>query len=233
MAEPAEPSHPLLQSAFMPGWLAVRESWKPFLLIQSCAIAVAFAYYLVPGFRTGADALQRIKVAGGLPFAAAATAFAGAILPLVAKRLTLKVSTPVAGLAFQIGFFAVIGITVDLLYKYLAVIFGAEPTPAVVFKKVLCDQFVYSPLVSILLSTVCFSWEEHGFSLARTFAYLSNSGFTKRYVPLLVMCWWFWIPVLTAVYSLPVNLQFILFLCADGAWALLLLTVTASHQRHA
>jgi len=38
--------------------------------------------------------------------------------------------------------------------------------------------------------------------------------------------WCFWIPVNAATYSLPVRIQFILFLCAQGAWSLLLITLT-------
>jgi hypothetical protein len=208
----------------------VRDGIKPFLLIQTCAVAAVLAFYFVPWFHAAAEAAQRVKQAGGLPFSGLATALAGVVLPEAARWLTLRTRTPASKLGFQALVFAVIGISVDLLYRGLAVLFGSEPSPAIVVKKVLCDQFVYSPSFSILLSTVAFLWQAQGFSFNRTREALSHGGFLRAYLPLLVTCWCFWIPVNAATYSLPAKVQFILFLCAQGAWSLLLVHIAGGRE---
>jgi hypothetical protein len=120
------------------------------------------------------------------------------------------------------------GMTVDLLYRLMAVLFGPEPTPIVIAKKLLVDQLVYSPFFSMPVSIIVFVWQAAGYSPRETLRTLSKRGFIRRYPPLLIMCWCFWVPVLVAVYALPVNLQFLLFLCTEAAWSLLL--VHASHS---
>lgn len=219
-----------IRPLFEPAFAAVRDGLKPFVLIQSCAVAAVVAFYFVPWFQNGAELAQRVKEAGGLPFAALSTAFAGVVLPEAARWLTLRTRTPVVKLGFQAAVFAVIGISVDLLYRGLADLFGSQPSPIIVVKKVLFDQFVYSPSFSILLSTLAFLWEVQGFSFRRTRNALSHGGFLRAYLPLLVTCWCFWIPVNAATYSLPSKVQFILFLFAQGAWSLLLVHIAGERS---
>ncbi|HWD41181.1 MAG TPA: hypothetical protein VG944_20195 [Fimbriimonas sp.] len=197
-------------------------------MLQACAAALVAAYYLIPSFRHSADQLQVIKLHGGLLFSALTTAFGGAFLPELARRVTLGASTPLGRLLFQLAFFAGLGISVDLLYREMAVLFGAEASIEVVLKKILIDQFVYAPCFSVLFSTLLFSWESQGFSVEKTKEALANGGFARHYFPLLITCWCFWGPVLGAVYALPVNLQFMLYLCANAAWSLLLLHISTS-----
>jgi hypothetical protein len=220
--------NPRLSTAVHAAQTAVVKNWRPFLLIQTAAVVLVAAYYLLPGAANATQWLADIKVRGGLLFAAVATALAGGALPELAKRLTksgnrgLKASD----VAFQLAFFGFLGITIDLLYRGLAVLFGAAATPAIVFKKVLFDQFVYSPFISMILGTTLFLWKDAGFSAKQTAAAFHDGTWASRYISLLLLCWAFWIPMLACVYAMPTNLQFILFLCADGAWGLLLLSIS-------
>lgn len=207
---------------------AIVANWRPFVLIQACAVAFVVAYYQIPGAEAATASLAQLKVRGGLPLSAFTTAFAGAVIPAVAKRLTGmgKGKFDWGDFAFQFAFFAFLGVTIDLLYQGLAVVFGDVATPAVVFKKVLVDQFVYAPLVSITLSTTIFLWKDAGFSIAKTRELGKGGVWAARYVSLLIMCWSFWGPMLACVYAMPTDLQFCLFLCAQGAWGLLLLSIS-------
>lgn len=206
------------------GWEAVRHNAKPFLLVQGIAFLCVLAYYTVPGVPPALTGVARAKQQGGIPLAALTTAIAGAILPELARLATGRPRTRGAEMVFQLAFFAFIGVTVDLLYRGLAVAIGPGTDVATVAKKVLIDQFVYSPLVSIPLSTVAFLWKDNGFSIERTRnAFRAQGGFLVRYAPVLVSCWGYWGPVLVAVYAMPSNLQFPLFLFAQAAWSLLLL----------
>ena len=214
----------LLASAAGRGVEAVRHNARPFLLVQAVAFALAGAYYLVPSAPGALAGVAALKRAGGLPFAAVSTAVAGAILPELARVATGRRRTGGAEMGFQLLFFGFLGVTVDLLYRGLGLLFGDAPSVATVAKKVLVDQLVYCPLVSMTVSTFAFVWKDSGFSLARTRnSFRAHGGFLARYLPLLLTCWGYWGPVLIAVYAMPGDLQFPLFLAAQAAWSLLLL----------
>lgn len=214
------------RGAVEPGLQAVRANLRPFLLIQACAIALLAAYYASPGFQRAGEPLIRFKELAGLAFSAASTMFAGYVLPWLAKR-AVGVSTrdDVREIALQCSLFALLGSIIDLWYRGLAVVIGAGTGPGIVAIKVLADQFVFSPLVSIPISTAMFGWRDAGFSLGRTRALFGGGEFARRYWPLLVTCWCFWLPILCVVFALPVGLQFWMFLCAQAAWSLLLVHV--------
>ncbi len=222
-------------AAKSPGWRAgvepvlraVRTHWRPFVLIQIAAVAVACAYYLLPAFQDWAAVLARIKVRGGLPFAALTTGFAAVVLPELAKR-AFSHSRPKpdwADLGWQFCMFGFLGMTVDLLYRGLGVLFGTAPTIGVVAEKLAFDQLIYSPIVSITVYSGLFLWKDAGFSMRSTAVLMRDGTFAKRYIGNMVACWLFWIPALSAIYSMPINLQFCLYLCVEAAWALLVVSM--------
>jgi hypothetical protein len=94
-----------------------------------------------------------------------------------------------------------------------------------VIEKVVFDQVVYSPLVSINLCSFLFLWKDSGFRWSKTRELIRDGTLVRRYVGNMVACWLFWIPALAAIYSMPVPLQFCLYLCVQAAWALLLLSM--------
>jgi len=126
---------------------------------------------------------------------------------------------------FQVGLFAFMGITVDLLYRGLGIWLGQAPTFTVVLEKLVFDQVVYSPLISMPICTLAFLWKDTGFKSRPTKALIHDGSFASRYVGNMFGCWLFWIPALSAIYAMPVNLQFCLYLCVEAAWALLLLAM--------
>lgn len=200
------------------------------MTIQAAAILAAAAYYLFPQVQPALAGVAELKKQIGLPFAAATTAFAGVVLPEAARAITRQKRSTLGDLAYQAMLYAVVGSTVDLLYRGLAALLGSNASIQLVIEKVLVDQLVYSPLVSIPLSTIVFLYRDTGFSGRRTLAATRDGEFAQRYTPLLITCWGFWGPVLAAVYAMPTDLQFIMFLCAQGCWSLLLVTV-AVHGR--
>ena len=220
-------SYSAWKAGVTPVLTAIRHHWRPFVFIQIAAIVVAFSYYLVPSFQAWAKGIAQIKAHGGLPFAAASTAFAGAVLPELVKRLFSKQKRKLdwADFGFQLAVFAFLGITVDLLYSWLGVILGNDASLAVVVKKVIFDQAVYSPLISMTICTFAFLWKDAGFNSKRTMALVHDGSFARRYVGNMIACWLFWIPALSAIYAMPVPLQFCLYLCIESGWALLLLSM--------
>jgi hypothetical protein len=209
-----------------PGFRAVRANLRPFLAIQACALCLLAAYYASPTFQRAGEPLTRFKESAGLAFSAASTMFAGYALPWLAKRAAgIRFQDDAREIALQCSLFALLGAIVDLWYRGLALVIGAGTGPGIVAVKVLADQFVFSPLVSIPISTAVFGWRDAGFSFSRARCLLTGGGFASRYWPLLVTCWCFWLPILCVVFALPVGLQFWMFLCAQGAWSLLLVHI--------
>jgi hypothetical protein len=168
------------------------------------------------------------KVAGGLPFAAAAGAVAGGLLPELAKLLADRRGAVLAGrgreVLFHCLFFAVNGMVVDLLYRTEARLFGADARLSTVLEKTAFDQFLFTPLwLAVVLAT--FIWQQRHFSLTATRAALRGRFYRTRVLPLLLPDWCFWLPMVLLIYAFPVPLQFVLFVLALGAWSLIMVFI--------
>jgi hypothetical protein len=213
------------------GRAALRRFWRPFLLIQSAAIALGLAYRFNDAVRAACVVLARWKTAGGLPFAAAASAIAGGLLPELAKRLVAR--APVEDRArawrdvsFTATFFAVNGVLVDCMYRTLARVLGNDAHVTTIAAKVAFDQFAFTPIV-MTVATVLFLLRRRGWSWARTRPELRRGFIGARVMPLLVPAWCFWIPIVAIVYALPGPLQFLMFAFALAAWSLILVFIAS------
>jgi hypothetical protein len=213
------------------GKAAVRRFWRPFVLIQLVAVALVVAYRVDPRVRAACAALAAWKTAGGLPLAAATAAFAGGLLPELAKIAAERGLAPVAGrareIAFNVAFFAVNGVVVDGLYRLEARLFGAGTGAVTVLQKMAFDQFVFTPPWLVLI-TVLYLWRARGLSWAATRpAFDGGLGryFRARVLPVLLPDWLFWIPMVCVVYAFPLPLQFLLFILALAAWSLILVVI--------
>ncbi len=224
----------MAESVLAAGKAAIRRFLRPFLLIQFVAVALVVAYHVDARVRVVCAALAAWKAAGGLPLAAATAAFAGGILPELAK-LAAQRGRASAGLrgrggeiAFNMSFFALNGVLVDRLYVVEAALFGTDARVATVAAKVAFDQFVFTP-PWLALVTALYLWRRHGYSASATLRALRREGFPHfmrgRIVPLLLPDWFFWIPMVTVIYAFPVPLQFLLFILALAAWSLILVMI--------
>ncbi|RYG43838.1 hypothetical protein EON79_16205 [bacterium] len=200
---------------------AFRHNLRPFLLIQAGALAFVALFYLWPTFAAASTAAGEIKAKSGLIGAALATAFASFAVPEGAKRLTRMPGSSRADALFQIAFFMIIGVMVDVFYQLLGVVVGRGTDVATVAKKVLIDQAVASPLLFMPYSALAFAWRDFGFSFRRLRAEWWTE-LRRRWPAIVGMGWLFWGPVLSGIYALPSGVQFIMFLCAQAAWSLLL-----------
>ena len=217
------------------GLAALRQFWRPFVLIQSVAIALGLAYHFNDTVRSACVVLARWKTAGGLPFAAIASAVAGGVLPELAKRLVARApnddrSRAWRDLAFTATFFGVNGVLVDAMYRTLARVLGNDARVTTIATKVTFDQFVFTPIV-MMVATVLFLLRRRGWSWARTRPELRRGFIGARVMPLLVPAWCFWIPIVAIVYALPGPLQFLMFAFALAAWSLILVFIASGSAR--
>jgi hypothetical protein len=210
------------------GAAALRRFWRPFLLIQAGAALLAIAYRASVPFREACAVAAAWKSSGGLLLSAAISALAGGLLPEVAKLAADRGRSTLRGrggeVLFNTAFFAFDGVVIDLLYRGEAHLFGSTAQLRTVVEKVAFDQFVFSPLWSILI-VLLFLWRQRGYSLAATLRAVGPGFYQLRVVPLIVPNWLFWIPMVSIIYALPVALQFLLFVPALGAWSLIMVFI--------
>jgi hypothetical protein len=210
------------------GAAALRRFWRPFLLIQSGAALLAIAYRVSVPFREACAVAAAWKTSGGLLLSAAISALAGGLLPEIAKLAADRGRSTLRGrggeILFNTAFFAFDGVVIDLLYRGEARLFGGTAQLSTVVEKVAFDQFVFSPLWSILI-VLLFLWRQRGYSLAATLPAIGQAFYQSRVVPLIVPNWLFWIPMVSIIYALPVALQFLLFVPALAAWSLIMVFI--------
>lgn len=217
------------QKLTAPGISAVRNNLRPFLLIQVCLIAGAISYYQLPAVQAFAENLAKTKVQSGLLGAALANIFASIVIPQTAQALSRAPLLARRDVPFQILFFGSIGMIIDLLYQVLDRIFGKDPNLVTLIQKVCADMFVSSPLLTIPFSAAMFAFHERGYSLSRTRTAFRNGGFQAIYLPMLVTCWAFWLPAVSAIYAMPnPALQFLLYLFAEAGWSLIIVHMARS-----
>jgi hypothetical protein len=211
------------------GLRALQRFWRPFLLIQSAALALGLAYRFSAPVRAACATLMLWKTSGGLPFVMITGALAGGILPELAKALVDRKAERQAGrwreVLFNTAFFAINGAVIDGLYRGEARIFGDDARVTTVVAKTAFDQFVFTPLWSSVIAGL-FLFRGRGFSWAATRPALRASFFPFRVLPLLLPNFCFWIPIVSVVYALPSPLQFLMFAFALAAWSLIMVFIT-------
>jgi hypothetical protein len=219
-----------------PGIAAVKKFWRPFLLLQSAAFLLVLGYYTNDRVRSLCEHLSQLKQHAGLIFSAVSTAFAGAILPELAKAIVMGdrqiTRKRLRDVGFALTVFALNGIITDYQYRGLAWWLGQDNHPATVIKKVLADQFITTPIYGVPYWVFVFSLRVNRYDLLRTIKQISPRWYAHRVLPLLIPAWCYWLPMVSLTYTLPGPLQFCLFCFAVAAWSLLMVFV-ATHEAQA
>ncbi|HEY4302159.1 MAG TPA: hypothetical protein VGM73_14890 [Candidatus Didemnitutus sp.] len=211
------------------GWESARALLRPGLFLQAVAVAVVIAYYAVPSAAPAFAALARWKAAGGYTFSALASVVCGGIVPFLYlhSRPASRQRQPLAQFAFYCLFWAWKGAEVDLWYRILGSVFGAENRPGVVALKVLCDQFLYNPLYTTPVGNLLFAWKDAGFRWKPVRRDLqAGQWYWRRVIPALIAVWSLWIPVVCCVFALPSALQVPLFNVVLCFWSMLYISIT-------
>lgn len=213
-----------------PGVEALRQHWRPFVLIQVAALAALLCFFYLPVVNVQVTRLAEWNQARGWVSAAIASALAGGLLPEFAKLATRIDPKPLSrrlrDTAFTMAFFLVNGSCVYFFYRLQAELFGAVADVPTTVKKVAFDQFVFTPFFSLPMSLAAFTWLKHDFRPTPTLFDLHWSAMLRRLPTIILPAWAFWIPMTAMIYSLPGAIQFVLFSFALGAWSLLLVFIT-------
>lgn len=218
----------LWRRSLSPTWLALKLYWPAFVGLQIFAALLALGYYAGGPVKDAAHWLLEWKVAGGLFFLMAANIFSGVVLPEALKAWLRPPGRPSPTWRDWLhlsGLMAIFGVAVNEFYRWQGAWFAGFSGAAAVAMKILVDQIIYALFFALPLVVVWFAWKEYGYSLAKTWAAMTRAEFFRRMIPLYVPNVIFWVPALIALYSLPTELQFLLFVFINGAWCLLMVVI--------
>jgi hypothetical protein len=221
----------IFREAWAKALAAARQNGPAIAGLQAAMALVVATYYLWP---TGARVITAVGAwlhQFGLPGAALSTVFAGAILSEFAAVYLQDggrwTRAHVEHMLFRCGLFLVGGSIVYEFYHAQARWFGTGPGWRHLLPKVLVDQFIYTPFWAVPYQTIMSRWHALGFSGRRLAAELRGRFLAERALPVQLTNWMFWIPGVTLIYSMPLQLQTPLFIFATAIWSLLL----AAHAR--
>lgn len=215
----------LIAELTAPGIRSVRRNWPPIVLLQIAAAILLWSYFTQPGFREFLGEIARRKQQGGLIASALVGAIGAGLMPEAAKIVTGKLGKRdwawLEKTAVTCFVYAVTAILVDLFYRIQAAMFGTGNDAGTLAIKTAVDMLVFSPLLSIPVACVLFALYELRYDFRRLGGALREGFYRKTIAPSLVLCWFFWTPVLLCVYAFPTALQFPIAMLAEAAWSVL------------
>ncbi len=216
---------------------ALRANLVPGLLLQSLMALLGAAYLWNSTARHGFEVLAEIRNHWGLLFSFVGTSFASSFLP-EALRLLLPKSeqqknAPSLGarLLFAIPFWGLIGMQVDLFYRFQYFLFGPSDSTVVIIKKVVVDAFIYCPILAIPEAVCILLWKDHGFTFHGFRNHTPVRFYALKIFPVLVANWMVWIPLICIIYSLPAALGVPFFIIAQSFWVMVLTTLSAGFSK--
>jgi len=193
-------------------------------------LALAIAYYTSPGTAAALGHLAEYKRAHGLSFVIIASVVGGALIPEIFLILFFQRGRPHVGnlrnLGFTIPVWGFDGSLVDLLYRAEAHWLGDVATVPVVLAKICIDQFGYNIFFAAPFGVLTYEWKNNGISVGPVRDLFTWPHYRDKIIPTLLATWAVWIPLMAIIYSLPLALQFPLFILALSFWVFLLTYMT-------
>ena len=221
----------IVSNPFSAGLRSARANLLPGLVIQLLMIALVAAYYFFPPSRSCFQVLAMAKARWGYGFSFFVSIIAGALLPAIFKAAVLRRVRVSRGdwseFVFLCLFWGVDGVLIDGFYRLQAGVFGAHADFPTVFKKLLVDQFIYNPLFAAPYAISWFEFKNRHYRWSTMGNVFTFDFYRAHTIPALFATWAVWIPVTSAIYSLPSLLQIPLFALALTFWSLLLIHLTS------
>lgn len=220
----------MLRSSWFKG---TRDLAGPGLVLQALAIAIVAAYYLCPPWRQALQHLVALRTQWGWGFSVISTSICGGIIPFLylTTHSRTRAANPLSHFWFHSLFWGYKGFEVDAFYHLQAFMFGRDPSFHTVLRKVLVDEFVYTPLLSVPVMLILYRWKDLHFKATVFFQSDWKSYLAESYPRSMISCWMIWIPAVAAIYSLPFPLQIPLFNVELCFWTLLFSALTQRPAR--
>lgn len=205
------------------GWQGARANLVPGLVIISLAALLVLSYYTFPAVRAAMAGLQNVRQAWGVWFAMLTSAVGAGLIPGVYLMAVGKARRDLRGwldLLFTCLVWSSTMVLVDYFYIFQDWFWGAGVTFTRVIAKMLLDQFVFTPLLSIPYMALGFRLRDLDYNPRALGNALRDDWVVKVIVPMLVACWLTWIPGTLVVYALPLSLQIPLMVLIQCFFAL-------------
>lgn len=218
----------LFKASLWKGIHAARQIAVPALMIQSVMLAMTLCYFFYPPAAPWFQKFVEFKAWVGPSFAFLSMGLI-AIFAETVRRLQMGSWTGF-GLSAVFGFFVfgVLGVATDTFYVGQKALWaGLEPGWQIV-AKVLTDQFVWTVLIANPYQTFTYVFKDCGFRPTEFRKRITpfKHFYVREVLAVLVTNWAFWIPTAAILYSLPIDLQFVISRLAIIIWILLLTAIT-------
>jgi len=191
------------------GWESVKANRKPMFVVWAAVIALAVAYWRIPGFAGVFEPVRLWQERNGAMAAFATQLFFCGVLPalFLATVSEIKTNHYVVKCLLQMLWSGTWGIVYYWFYALQARMFGRGHDLATLLLKTSFDEFVWTPIVICPITQVFYLWMGSDFSVARM-AQTARDGYIRRVVlPNILTNWAVWIPTVAAVYAFPLALQ--------------------------
>ena len=205
------------------GWLGARENFIPGLVIIFCAALLVAAYYAFSSVRDALEGLQSLRNSWGLAFSMLTSAIGPGLIPGLYLMLVGKSRHDGRGfldLFFTCLVWATNMIWIDNFYNFQDWFWGPSIGFGIIISKMLLDQFVFTPFLSIQHVALGFRLRDLNYDFKMLGSALRDDWIIKVIIPMMVSCWLTWIPGTLVVYSLPLPLQIPLMVLIQCFFAL-------------
>jgi hypothetical protein len=212
----------ILESAHH-GWQSAKANLLPGILIISIAALIVAAYYTFLSIREALDGLRTLRETWGLSFTMLSSAIGAGLIPglyLMAIGKARRDGRGQLNLLFTCLVWASTMALVDYFYVFQNWFWGAGVTLSILLAKMLFDQFVFTPLLSIPYMALGFRLRDLNYDFQALGRALRDDWIVKVIIPMLVACWLTWIPGTLVVYALPLSLQIPLMVLIQCFFAL-------------
>lgn len=215
------------------GWRAAKANFLPGSLVPLVMVAVLLAYFYHAPSRAFIEQMAEVKARWGMWFSALAGIVAGAFVPEIMRVVLFQRGRVerrnFENLLFTIPVWCLMGLCVDLLYRYQVVWFGDEAKVSVVLAQTLVDQFLYNPFFAQPFLVWIYDWRNGGYRAPKNA--FSRHYYMYHVLPALIAGWTVWIPVVIVLYTLPEPVQVPLFALALSLWVMIFTWMTENKGR--
>lgn len=203
---------------------AARANLLPGLLLQCLMLVFLGLYVAHEGTRQFLAGVANLKNEAGYLFALVSYIISAALLPEI-----LRVAFFQGGRVSRLNFWnfltaapawGSIGLLVDFFYRCQAMWFGTGQDWRTILAKMLVDQFFFSPFIANPIVVAYFAWRDAGFRKGYLPVIFNRDFFLNRVFPIQVAGWCIWIPGVSLVYFMPMELQIPVASLLQSFWVL-------------
>ena len=204
------------------GLESVKANAVPMVVLWGLAGLLAVLYYASPKVAGAFEPLVNLELTYGWRAAFVNRVFFTGVVPglfLLTIR-SIRPRYPLVKLCVQIVWCGLWGVFCDYMYVWVDVLFGAGMDFQTVAVKVLFNQLPWTVLVVMPANAVFYFWLGRDFSFGRAKAEWPENFWSERVLPMLLLNWCVWIPVMIVVFLFPLPLRVHINGFAASFWTL-------------